>query len=351
MPFSRPTLAELIEHSINDIETRLPGVDARLRRSNLNVISRVHAGATHGLYGYLDWLARQVIYDTAEAEILDRWATIWLNQPRKVAAPAVGNVTFNGTSGTLIPAGTAVQRVDAVEYTTDADATITAGIVTAAVTAVEPGAAGNTDANTMLTLVSPISGVNGSVTVASGGLSQGTDVESDASLRARLIARIQQPPHGGAKFDYVAWALENPGVTRAWVYPMESTAGTVTVRFVRDGDISLIPDASALATVQSYIDERRPVTSLVYVVAPIAVPLNFTILPAPNTAAVRTAITAELADLLMRESEPGGTILLSHIREAISIAAGEHDYTMAAPSADVIRATGEMATMGTITWA
>lgn len=351
MPFSRPALAELIERSVNDIEARLPGVDARLRRSNLNILSRVHAGVSHGLYGYLDWLARQVIYDTAEAEILERWATIWLTQPRKAATPAVGNIIFAGTNGALILAGTVVQRVDGTEYTTDEAATIVAGTATAAVTASVAGATGNTDANATLALVSPIDGVNGSATVASGGLSQGSDTETVASLRARLIARIQQPPHGGAEHDYIAWALEAPGVTRAWCYPREMGLGTVTVRFMRDGDVNPIPDAAAVAAVQAYIDVLRPVTASVYVVAPIAVPLNFTISATPNTQAVRDAIKAELQDLLLREAEPGATILLSHIREAISIAAGEINYVMSAPAADVTHTTGQMAVMGTITWA
>lgn len=351
MPFSRPDLPTLIERAIADIETRLPGVDARLRRSNLNVLSRVHSGAVHGLYGYLEWLSRQVIYDTAEAEILDRWASIWLSQPRKPAAPAVGNVTFTGATGAFIQAGTVLLRTDGVEYATDTDASVTAGSATVSCTAYAAGAAGNADAGVALTLVLPIAGVNAAATVAVGGLVGGSDTEPDASLRARLLARIQQPPHGGAAHDYVAWALEVPGVTRAWVYPGESGAGTVVVRFVRDDDVSLIPDPCEVAAVQAYIDERRPVTASVGVVAPVAMALNFTILPTPNTLPVKDAIRAELADLLLREAEPGGTILLSHIRQAISIAVGEHNYVMSVPSADVTRNVGDMTVMGTITWA
>ena len=67
--------------------------------------------------------------------------------------------------------------------------------------------------------------------------------------------------------------------------------------------------------------------------------------------AVKAAVEAELTDLLRREAEPSGTILLSHIREAVSIAAGETNYTMTAPAADVTHTTAQMATMGTITWA
>ncbi|HEU4708293.1 MAG TPA: baseplate J/gp47 family protein, partial [Methylophilaceae bacterium] len=210
--------------------------------------------------------------------------------------------------------------------------------------------AGNEDAGSTLSLSSPITGLNSDATVGVDGLSGGTDQEDDASLRARLISRIQQPPHGGAKFDYETWAKEVAGVTRAWVYPNELGLGTVVVRFVRDDDASIIPDAGEVTTVQDYIDARRPVTADVTVVAPTAVPLDFTIELTPNTSTVKAAVQAELEDLLKREAEPGGTILLSHIREAISIAAGEENYTMSSPSADVTHSTGEIATMGTITW-
>ena len=349
--FSRPSLQNLIDRAQGDIEAGLPGADARLRRSNLNVLAGLIAGVSHGLHGHIAWLADQVIADTAEAEWLDRWATLWLDQPRKAAAAATGSVTFTGTSGTLIPAGTSLVRADGVEYATEADATLTGGTITAAVTAIEAGAAGNAVAGVTVTLTTPIAGVTSAATVASGDLTGGSDTESDDALRVRLLARIKEAPHGGASFDYVNWALEVAGVTRAWCYPQELGVGTVTVRFVRDDDASIIPDAGEVTAVQDYIDALRPVTAQLTVVAPVAVALDFTIAVTPDTAAVRAAVEAELTDLLRREAEPGGTILLSHIREAISIAAGETNHVLTVPAADVTHTTGQMATMGTITWA
>src|SRR5574341_2077616 len=125
MAFERPTLPTLIERAAMDIEARLPGTDARLRRSNLNALARVHAGAVHGIYGFLDWISRQVIPDTADAEILDRWAS-WWGVPRKSAAQAKGNVTFAGTNGTAIPKATVLIRSDGTEFTTDAPGVIAA---------------------------------------------------------------------------------------------------------------------------------------------------------------------------------------------------------------------------------
>lgn len=349
MPFNRPTLQQLIDRAAADIASRVPGADARLRRTLLGVLARMHAGAVHGLYGYLDWLARQLMIDTAETEYLDRWGSIW-GVTRKPAAKAKGNVIFTGTEGAVIPAATSLARADGVDFTTDAEVAIAGGQATATVTAVQGGANGNTPAGVQLSLVTPIAGVNGAATVGALGLTQGTDTETDDALRTRLLERIQRPPQGGSASDYVAWAKEVAGVTRAWVYPQELGPGTVTVRFVRDDDANIIPDAAEVQAVQDYIDERRPVTAAVTVVAPVAVPLDLTIQLKPNTSSVQAAVQAELADLLRREAEPGSTILVSHIREAISIAAGETDHVLVSPTADVTHNTGEIAVLGTITW-
>lgn len=353
MPLARPTLKALIDRAIADINARLPDADARLPFSNLNVLAHVQGAGVHGLYGYLDWIAKQVFPDTAEAEALERWASIW-GITRKAAGPATGSVTLTGVSGKSVPTGTLLQRADGQQYHTTADATLAEGTVDAPVVAVVAGKAGSCAAGIGLTLVSPVAGINSSGVVATGGLTGGAEAETDEALRERLLSRIRQPPHGGAANDYITWATEVPGVTRAWVYPGELGSGTVTVRFVRDNDGSaaaIIPDPTEVAAVRDYIDARRPVTAQVAVVAPVAVPLDFQIQGlTPNTAAVQAAVRAELQDLLIREATPGGTILLSHIRAAISAAVGETDYVLVSPAANVTNTTGRMSTMGVITW-
>jgi len=46
---------------------------------------------------------------------------------------------------------------------------------------------------------------------------------------ARYIDLYRQPPQGGDLFDYIEWALEVPGVTRAWCNPLGMGTGTVVV--------------------------------------------------------------------------------------------------------------------------
>lgn len=348
--FLRPTLQTLIDRIEADIEARLPGTDAGVRRTVFNTLARVHAGAMHSLYGYLDYLSKQVIYTTAEAEYLEQWSAVWGVQ-RVQAGKAVGNVTFTGTNGVVVPAGTIVQNTAGWQYRTNVDGTIASGAATIAVTALLGGVAGNAVVATVLSLVQPISGIGSTATVATGGLTNGSEVETDSALRARLLSRVQTTPHGGAVGDYVAWALSVSGVTRAWCFPLYAGAGTVGVTFVRDNDVTPIPDSAEVAAVQAYIDSVRPVTAAVTVYAPTAVPLNLTIAVVPNTQAVKDAVTAEIKDLLKRSGAPYTWLYLSQINEAISLAVGETDHTLTVPSANIFYTNAQIATLGTITWA
>lgn len=299
-------------------------------------------------------MLKQVIIDTAETTYLSRWGVIW-GVERRAADFAQGNVTFTGTSGTEIPASTEIQTADGRLYTTDALATIAGGgSVDVAVTAEVAGLAGDVDAATELTMVSPIAGVNTTATVASGGLANGTDEELDADYLERILDRIQSPPDGGSESDYIAWAKEVTGVTRAWISARQYGSGTLAVLFVMDDQaLTIIPDNTKIAEVQAYIDDetRRPVTADVTVIAPTAVPLNPHITITPSTTAVRNAIEAELIDLLTRAAEPGATLYLSQINEAISNATGETDHTLTAPVANITYTALQVGTLGTITWA
>lgn len=354
MPFERPSLPQIEAQAVADIETRLPGVDARLRRSVLAVLARVEAAGLHGLYGYLDWIARQVMPDTAESEQLARWASIW-GLARKPPAAATGNVTLAGTDGSIVPAGALMQRSDGRQYATLDEVTIDDGTAAVAVADTLPGLAGNAATGSKLTLTSPIAGVQSTALVAAGGLVAGADTEGDSALLARLLARIRQAPHGGAANDYAAWALEVPGVTRVWVRAAWMGLGTVGLLFVVDNDPDdIIPSPAKVAEVQAYIDDpgRRPVTAEVFVVAPTPKELDITITGlTPATAVVKAAIVAEVTDLLRREAAPGATILISHLREAISTAVGEADHALTVPAADFACDPHELAVPGAFTWA
>lgn len=350
MSFNRPTLNELISRIESDYVSRL-GVREPSRAALVRAQSRAFAGASHGLYGFLEFISQQVLPDTAVDEYLDRWCNIY-GIFRIPATYATGNVTVSGISGNLVPSGTLLQSSDQVQYETTVDVTLVSGSGVVAVKALAAGKSGNQFPAAALAFQSPVAGVNSSVFVTAGGITGGSDQESTESLRQRLIARVQTPPQGGNTLDYDKWAQEaHPDVTRVWVSPLEMGAGTVTVRFVTD-DVAggPLPSPTIISTVNTYIQTKRPVTANVFVVAPVLNEVDFHIALSPNTQAVKNAVIAELRDLFLRDGKPGGTILISRIREAISIAAGESDHTILSPTANVVSPAGQLPVVGDFTW-
>lgn len=354
MPFARPNLTELRDRTGQDLVSGL-GVDALLPRSIERILADVLALLAHGLYGFLDYLARQLFPNTADAANLEQWAQVW-GLSRKQAVAAQGEVEFTGQDQATIPAGTVVSGPGGLEYATTAELVLveedpSGGRGTVTVQATAAGASSNLPAATVLELVQPVSGVNSTGAVQSGGIVGGVDTEDDDDLRARLLERIQDPPKGGAAADYELWALEVAGVTRAWVYPQWGGPGTVGVTFVLDDDpLSVIPNTVKLAEVQAYLDERRPVTAAVTAFAPVAAPVQFEISLTPNLPEVQAEVEQALRDLLEREAEPGQGIAEAAIVEAIATAPGEQGHQILAPVGGIQVDDGELATFGGVTW-
>ena len=349
MSFIRPTLTALIDRIRADLDSRLPGADSKLPASVLDVLARSYGGAANGLYGYVDWLARQILPDTADEELLGRHAAIW-GLPRKAAVGATGTVALTGVQGSAVPIGTALIRDDDVEYRTAEAVILGLGTTSVAVEEVAGGIAGNTAVATVLRFVAPIAGVNAGAAVEAPGIAGGAPEEDDEALRARLLARIRTPPTGGSRGDYERWTLEVPEVTRAWVFPGWMGTGTVGVTFVLDGRDDILPEPADLAAVEAYLDLRRPVTADVVVFAPDPYPIDLLIRLAPDTAETRTAVMAELADFFARTAEPGGTTYLSRLREAVSLAAGESWHDLLLPELNVVAPAGSLPVIGEVQW-
>ena len=100
-------------------------------------------------------------------------------------------------------------------------------------------------------------------------------------------------------------------------------------------------------------------------IAPIEKSQDVTIRLKPNTAEVQAAVILELQDMIFREAKVAdsfdpekvgtsvifsGTIPISKYTEAISLADGEVDHILDLPISDVTAKTGEMITLGTVTF-
>lgn len=379
MPYTTKTLTQLRTQIAQDIQANLPGTDPLLRFSNLQILGSAMAGLVRELYGYLGWISLQAVPYTATDEWLDAWAAV-KGIFRNPASKAVGAVQFTGTpDGTLLPANTVMDRGDGMRFRTSADAVVTAGVVTAPATAVaDPngllGAGGNCDIGTLMTLEQAIAGIN-STGIVSSTFTGGADLETDDSLRARMLLAFQSSAHGGDESDYIQWALAVPGVTRAWCVPNCQGAGTVGVFTMFDtseaahggfpqgtNGVATREDRDAVATgdqlaVADYIYPLQPVTALVYSFAPTPFPVNFIIGggAAGWSSGVKSGVESAISALFVAEGRIDDqlgttTIPISDINSAISGVSGTAGYVLTAPNADVVVPFGDLPTRGTMTY-
>lgn len=363
MPWTRPTLTQLRQLARGMFAARLPGADAALRRSNIAVTSDVLAGMASGEYGYLDYLIRQNFADTADGDYLLRIGSMFGMAPIP-GTKATGNAVVTGIDGNNVPNNlTLFQDNNGKTYRTTALATIAGGTATVPIIASEGGTAQNLDPGAQLEMTTALAGIDADAVVDGAGLTGGTDSEDvNTAFRARVLARLAEPPQGGNPFDYVAWAKSVPGVTRVWLYPNNRGGGTVDVTFVMDGRVDIIPTVDDVAAVQAAIDAKRPVSDDCVVFAPIATAVNFHITGVADLV-VRQSIQNSVADMFSADTQAGGAYdaatggtfagglsFQDQIDPAVAAGAGDTPFVIVAPVADVTCLSGHILVPGAYTW-
>jgi uncharacterized phage protein gp47/JayE len=354
MPWQTPTLRKVREMVRDDITASLYGA-AFIGNNVLRVVADAMAGLAHHVLRYIDWLALQLLPDTAETEWLDRHGDIWLVNAdgtvgRKVASYATGTVTMTGIAGVVVPMATQLVGGAGVRYETTQLAIIGEGLTDVPVRAIDAGKAGN-DAET-LSFVTVIPNVDGAADVVE--LTGGTDIENDIDLRIRVLERIRQPPMGGAVHDYVRWAKAVNGVTRSWA-ASEMGPGTITVRFLMDdlrADDDGWPTYNDIQAVTNYIDTVRPVTTKdFWVLAPIKQRIDCYITGlTPDTPEVRAEIEESLRAMLLQFAAPGQTIYASWKSYAILNAPSVVSFQLINTLDDQMETVGHMAVLGDIVY-
>jgi len=354
MPWNTPTLREVRSLVRDAIRGSLPGADASVPNSVLRVLSDNQGALCHLTLQYIDWLARQLMPDLAEAEWLDRHGDIWLTTAdattgRKVATLASGTASFEGTPLLTVPTGTQLNAQDQA-FETTADIIIGDTATEGPIRALDPGSAGNLLPGVALS--SDLDGLTGATVVSLDG---GTDTETDDQLRERVLRRIRQPPMGGAAHDYEAWVLAVPGVTRAWCGPLEMGIGTVTTRFMMDdlrASNAGFPTAFDVQTVTEYLNTVRPVAVKdFFVAAPIPQRVDVYIENlTPDSTSIRAGIQASLEDMLRTRSEPGGTVFAAWKYHAIMEAPGVTSFDLRVVDDDVMQSPGHLAVLGDVVY-
>jgi uncharacterized phage protein gp47/JayE len=347
MPWEKPTLDELVSQRSGDLSNRLLEGNKLRANSALSVIAKMQAGGEYNLYAFIAWGFRQCFPDTAESEYLEEWGRVW-GVWRKAAVSSTGMVMATGTPGSAVMDLSVAVAAGGARYVLAGGTLGEDGTAVFGATAEVPGASGNLAAGAKINLASPAIGVAPDLEVVEA-LAGGADVETDRDLRARVIKLIQSPPHGGNKADYEVWALEVEGVGNALCIPTMRGLGTVGVA-VWGGPESPELDGNTIARVFAHILEKCPVTAGpgLYVYTPEPYPVNFTVRVVPDTPQVRENVRKELGDTFQADALPGQRIPLSHLREAISLAAGEYDHELLAPTADVLPTVDALPIIGEV---
>jgi uncharacterized phage protein gp47/JayE len=351
MPFTVPKFTEIRDQYLNQVRNLQPGA-ATGPDSDHYVRAAAVAAVAEQLYAHQAWVFRQAFPDTADAENLERMAA-QRGVPRKTAAYAIGSVRLVGVPGTVVPAGVGVATTS-MSYTTTAAGVIGGGgSVDVAAVADRTGEAGNVSAPISADVSGAPAGVSHALVVA---MAEGAADETSAALLDRLLAVMSQPAQGGNRNDYVVWALEVPGVRRAYVFPLRRGVGTVDVVPMPEAGL---PSAQLLADVQAHIDTRKPVglsAAGFLAIAPAALVTaitgTLTLKSGYTLAQVQPLATTALTKLLT-DTAPGETLYRTRILATVMNVDGVANVVLTAPAADVVPTVDntvvQLATLGAIT--
>jgi len=229
------------------------------------------------------------------------------------------------------------------------------------VQATDAGADQNLDPDAELSFEVPITGLEQDLQVIHPGILDGTDVETDDALRARLLDRIQNPVANFNVAQITARARRVSGVTRVFVQENTPAIGQVTVYFLRDLDADPIPSAAEVDEVEAELIAIKPAhtaDSDVIVSAPTAVETDFAFSSiTPDTPAMRTAIRASLTDFFATVPEVGVAVQEDAYRSAIfntldpSTGNRVTSFSLSSPAAGNLTATGaQIRTLGSVSF-
>ena len=225
------TKAEVFYKAMEDRYRELSGFVPQ-GASDLGIRLRVLAGELEALSAQIQTAGAGAFPQTAKGEALDLLAEA-RGLSRRPAGLAGGWLRFGRSTPApadiAIPAGTLAGGPGGLHYRTTEGATLKGGETEVRVPAgaLSPGEAGNAPAGSVGVMISALPGI--STVTNPAPFAGGSAGEGDQSLRARLLARMTDPPASFNAAFYREAALAYPGVGSVQVVPMGRGIGTVDV--------------------------------------------------------------------------------------------------------------------------
>jgi predicted phage baseplate assembly protein len=179
------------------------------------------------------------------------------------------------------------------------------------------GANTNIAAGTALTLMTSLPGIDTGNLSNPFAASGGSDEEALTDAMARAPEVLQSQDRAVTCSDFELLATQAGPIARAKAMPLsnpnfpgQTVPGTVTVIVVPDVAVPApMPSPGLLRTVCAYLDQRRLITTELYVIAPTYVPVSISVdvlaQPDADTGSLQTAVETAISTLL--DPRNGGT--------------------------------------------
>jgi uncharacterized phage protein gp47/JayE len=362
MNITIPTVQELRDQILADIETKTGQTAPLLPKAVWRVLALALAGPLHLLYRLGLWLYRQIFTSTMDDGTLDLRGRE-LGITRGAATRFVGTAAVTGT-GRTIAVGTLWQIDGKVYEVTEEKAFTTSGTIK--IQSLEFGDDVSLDVNDVISLVSPLEGLDSSATI-SAVTQAGEDQESTTDYRARIEYAEQNKTQGAAKSDYVLRALEVTGISEAFAH--RPAAGFINVYPLTDdaNPANRIPGTSKLDEVTTYLNDEHWVPFSGAIVNAVAfTELTFDVdisNLSPNTSAVKAAVESAIQDHLYArrpkqyedDPDPKDTISQVELSKIVydagaKVATVDLKNSGGSSITDYELSAGELAALGSLTW-
>lgn len=213
-------------------------------------------------YHSMDTFIPALILDESSGEYIDAHASFF-DIYRKEGTKATCLITFTGTDGATVPAGTTFSTAAGLTFSLDEDVTVSGGTATGSLTAVDVGDAYNIGAGDIIYILKNYSGI---ASFSNDAASGGSDKESDAAFLARFKSNFKgNEVFSGNAEHYRLWATRVDGVAYARVVALWNGPGTVKV--IIAGQNANPVDDTIVERCYEYIEENRPIGAGVTVVS------------------------------------------------------------------------------------
>lgn len=326
MALDTPTTQEISDTIINQISASISQAIPLLPLAFTRVLAKVLAGIYILLFKYIGWNFLQIFVRTAsfqETTILGQTLTPLIEWGRLIglgdpdpATPAelIIDIVVTTQTGSLLAGTQLTSNKNGVTYlllsAVDLDAATVQGTIRASSDIdgnTDTGAAGNLDPGDVVSFVNPIDNVERDAAVDSTSVI-GTNAETEAAYRQRVIDRFQALPQGGSGIDYVIWGTSVAGIIN--IYPYKGIPGFVDVYAEANTDLDPdgIPTPAQLTEVENAItyDEdglqtRKPVNVFlnVYAISRKGYTVTVTGMVVDDPLTVQANITAAIEDYFL----------------------------------------------------